>query len=103
MAFGGADGPRSAVPVSRTDRISNSCSKRKSSMTSVDFPAGERPTFTKHLECSLTGDSYPADKVHTLSRAGKPLLVRYDLEALRRAVTRESLPPRASSLCPYLA
>ena len=70
-------------------------------MTSVDVSAGERPTFTKHLECSLTGDSYPADKVHTLSRAGKPLLVRYDLEALGRAVTRESLASRAYDLWRY--
>ncbi len=34
-----------------------------------------------HLECSLTGERYEAGKVHNLSRAGKPLLVRYDLEA----------------------
>ena len=34
-----------------------------------------------HLECSLTGERYEAGQVHNLSRAGKPLLVRYDLEA----------------------
>ena len=34
-----------------------------------------------HLECSLTGERYEAGRVHNLSRAGKPLLVRYDLEA----------------------
>ena len=34
-----------------------------------------------HLECSLTGERYEAGKIHNLSKAGKPLLVRYDLES----------------------
>ena len=34
----------------------------------------ERPTFVTHLECSATGEHYPADALHNLSRAGKPLL-----------------------------
>src|SRR4029079_4033847 len=42
-----------------------------------------------HLECSLTGERYEAGVAHNLSRAGKPLLVRYDLEAARRTLTRE--------------
>jgi len=70
-------------------------------MTRVEADVAERPTFTKHLECSLTGDTYPADKVHTLSRAGKPLLVRYDLDGLRRAVTRDDLSTRAYDLWRY--
>jgi threonine synthase len=70
-------------------------------MTRVDGDRGEQPTFTRHLECSLTGDTYPADKVHGLSRAGKPLLVRYDLDGLGRAVTRESLAGRAWDLWRY--
>ena len=32
----------------------------------------ERPTFVTHLECAYTGEHYPADTVHNLSRAGKP-------------------------------
>src|SRR4051795_2062175 len=47
-----------------------------------------------HLECSLTGERYPAGEVHNLSRAGKPLLVRYDLEAAARTLTRESAAAR---------
>jgi threonine synthase len=47
-----------------------------------------------HLECSLTGERYEAGKPHGLSRAGKPLLVRYDLEAARRTLTRDSLAGR---------
>src|SRR3954452_8825834 len=47
-----------------------------------------------HLECSLTGEHYEAGQVHNLSRAGKPLLVRYDLEAAKRTLTRGSLASR---------
>jgi len=47
----------------------------------------ERASFVTHLECSMTGERYEADRLHGLSRAGKPLLVRYDLEGIRRSVT----------------
>ena len=47
-----------------------------------------------HLECSLTGERYEAGQVHNLSRAGKPLLVRYDLDAVRSTLTRESVAAR---------
>ena len=47
-----------------------------------------------HLECSLTGERYEAGQVHNLSRAGKPLLVRYDIEAAKRTLTRESVAAR---------
>jgi threonine synthase len=36
-----------------------------------------------HLECALTGERHEAGRLHNLSRAGKPLLVRYDLGAVR--------------------
>jgi threonine synthase len=51
-----------------------------------------------HLECSLTGERYEAARVHNLSRAGKPLLVRYDLEAAARTLTRESLAGREAGM-----
>ena len=54
----------------------------------------EPPTFVTHLECSAEGDRYQADRVHGLSEAGKPLLVRYDLAALGRAVDKEALARR---------
>ena len=47
-----------------------------------------------HLECSLTGESYPAGEPHNLSKVGKPLLVRYDFERARQTLTRESLAQR---------
>jgi len=51
-----------------------------------------------HLECSLTGERYEAGQRHNLSRAGKPLLVRYDTEAAKRTLTRDSLAGRASDM-----
>jgi len=47
-----------------------------------------------HLECSLTGERYEAGHIHNLSRAGKPLLVRYDLDAARQSLTREGIAAR---------
>ena len=57
----------------------------------------EFSTFVTHLECSYTGEIYPADELHGLSRAGKPLLVRYDLDALSTAITKQDLVARAPS------
>jgi threonine synthase len=61
----------------------------------------ERPTFVTHLECSATGERYAADEVHNLSRAGKPLLVRYDLEGVRKALTRQALADRPPDFWRY--
>src|ERR1700712_949571 len=58
----------------------------------------ERPTFVTHLECAATGERYAADEVHNLSRAGKPLLVRYDLDGARRALTKDAGPRRPADL-----
>ena len=51
-------------------------------------------TNVTHLECSLTGEHYPAGQVHNLSKAGKPLVVRYDLERAKQTLTRDSLATR---------
>jgi len=61
----------------------------------------ERPTFVTHLECAQTGERHAADEVHNLSRAGKPLLVRYDLAGVHQALTRASLLPRPPDLWRY--
>ncbi len=45
-------------------------------------------SYVTHLECSLTHEVYPAGQVHGLSSAGRPLLVRYDLDALAKDVSR---------------
>jgi threonine synthase len=63
--------------------------------------AGEVPTFVTHLECGLTGERYPADTLHNLSRDGKPLIVRYDLAALRQAASKDALLHRAPDMWRY--
>jgi len=57
--------------------------------------------FVSHLECALTGARQPADRVSGLSAAGKPLLVRYDLAALARAVTKADLAARPPDMWRY--
>jgi threonine synthase len=59
---------------------------------------GDRPTFVTHLECSLTGERYAADTLHGLSAAGRPLLVRYDLDGVGRALSRDALEARPTDL-----
>jgi threonine synthase len=61
----------------------------------------ERPTFVTHLECSATGERYPADELHNLSRAGKPLLVRYDLAEVKKSLSREALAQRPHDFWRY--
>lgn len=47
--------------------------------------------FVTHLECAYTGEIIEKSVPHTLSSAGKPILVRYDLAAMREEVTREDI------------
>jgi threonine synthase len=58
----------------------------------------DRPTFVTHLECSMTGERYEADRLHNLSAAGKPLLVRYDLDGVKGALTKAKLADRPMDL-----
>ena len=55
-------------------------------------------TLVTHLECSLTGEHYVAGEINNLSRAGKPLLVRYDLAAAARTLTREDIASRSPGM-----
>jgi threonine synthase len=61
----------------------------------------ERPTFVTHLECAETGEHHAADAVHNLSRAGKPLLVRYDLPGVKKALSKDKLADRPPDLWRY--
>jgi threonine synthase len=54
--------------------------------------------FMTHLECSLTGERYDADRLQNLSRAGKPLLARYDLDEVAKRLTREELARRPAGM-----
>ena len=44
-----------------------------------------------HLECAACQKRYEAGKIHNLCECGGPLLVRYDLEAIRRSWSREAV------------
>ena len=50
--------------------------------------------YMTHLDCSLTGERYESDRLHNLSRAGKPLLACYDLEAVKLVLSAEILAAR---------
>ena len=74
---------------------------RKSRALSMENQNIDRPTFVTHLECGKTGTRYQADQVHGLSEAGKPLIVRYDLEGIAAAVNKEELQSRPAELWRY--
>ena len=57
--------------------------------------------YVTHLECSYTGKEYEANKIQGLSDAGKPILVRYDLEKIARAVSKETLAERQGGFWRY--
>jgi threonine synthase len=54
-----------------------------------------------HLECSLTGKTYEAGVPHGLSEAGRPLLVRYDLEKVAAEISKEKLAGRTEGFWRY--
>ncbi|WP_425408652.1 threonine synthase [Hyphococcus sp.] len=58
-------------------------------------------TFVTHLECTGTGKHYKAGRPHNLSEAGKPLFVRYDLEGVKNALSKDELAARTNGLWRY--
>jgi threonine synthase len=55
-----------------------------------------------HLECAACGERHEARRLHNLCNVcGKPLLVRYDLEAAARTLTKESLRGRRADQWRY--
>ena len=56
-----------------------------------------------HLECAACGRRHEARRLHNLCvECGKPLLVRYDLSAASRTLTKESLKGRRADLWRYV-
>ncbi len=51
----------------------------------------EYENFLTHLDCGLTGERHERQIVHGLSKAGKPLLARYDLTVIKNTVDRDQL------------
>jgi threonine synthase len=70
-------------------------------MTDITWTGGDLPTFVTHLECGLTGERYEADVIQGLSKAGRPLLVRYDLDGVAKALTKDALAARPQTLWRY--
>src|SRR4051812_26693768 len=64
----------------------------------TDRNVTEVESFATHLECAATGERVPADELHGLSPAGRPLLVRYDLEAARASLTAAALAARPADM-----
>lgn len=61
-----------------------------------------KASFVTNLECSITGqDDYKAGEIHGLSEAGRPLLVRYDLDAIKNSVTKEEIEARKGGFYKY--
>ncbi|MBX7201195.1 MAG: threonine synthase [Rhodospirillaceae bacterium] len=58
----------------------------------------KRYTYATHLECSVTGERHDINVPQNLSKAGKPLLARYDLAALKKEVKREDMLARPADM-----
>ena len=54
-----------------------------------------------HLECSLCGSRFEAGKIHNLCHCGGVLLVRYDLDAVRRSWKRDAVAASVPTLWRY--
>ncbi len=57
-------------------------------------------SFVTHLEAAIDGTVVPHDRLQSL-HAGRPLWVRYDLDAVGRVMTKEAVARRAPSMWRY--
>lgn len=57
--------------------------------------------FLTHLECSKTSKKYNASEVHNLSKAGVPLLARYDLDRVAKQLHKSDLRKRTANMWRY--
>jgi threonine synthase len=57
-------------------------------------------SFVTHLEAAIDGTRLPHDRLQT-THAGRPLWVRYDLDAVGRAVARADLSARPATMWRY--
>ncbi len=58
--------------------------------------------YVSHLECPKCGANYESEKPVQVCQCGSPLLVRYDLEKVRKNFHKESLASRKADLWRYL-
>ena len=47
--------------------------------------------FVSHLECSFSGEKYNKNKIYNLSKIGKPLLVKYNLDIIKKKLIEMKL------------
>src|SRR5262245_17466877 len=57
-------------------------------------------SFVSHLEAAIDGTRLDPDTQHTLHK-DRPIWVRYDLDAVRRSISRESFANRPRSMWRY--
>ena len=57
--------------------------------------------FVEYLECPKCGKTYSAEKVVQLCSCGSPLLVHYNLHALKKSISKNDLKDRTPSLWRY--
>jgi threonine synthase len=57
--------------------------------------------FVSHLSCPKCSATYDSERLMQLCRCGAPLLVDYDLEAVRSAFRKEMLRDRPPTLWRY--
>src|SRR5438034_3294029 len=57
--------------------------------------------FLTHLTCPSCGRVAPADRLVNCCPCGSPLLAGYDLDAVRRAVTRAAIAGRPADIWRY--
>src|SRR6188474_1104374 len=56
--------------------------------------------FVTHLEGAIDGERLPADKIATVHK-DRPILVRYDLPAIGKRLTKQALQSREQTLWRY--
>jgi threonine synthase len=73
-----------------------------STPASYDRGVSHISSFVTHLECANCSTRYEANSIQGLcTQCQRPLWVRYDLEAVKRAVSRDELRSRPSTMWRY--
>src|SRR5258708_7068714 len=83
------------APDPLSDRIASILSSRKERIILLQF------SYLAHLECPRCHTLYLADEAVHLCTCGSPVLVRYDLDAVQHALTKDLLQSREPSLWRY--
>jgi threonine synthase len=76
-------------------------SQKRGFHSSRNMPSTSTGSSLSHLECTFTGETYPADKLINVSVAGKVLYPRYDLSVAKQRLTKAALKDRPPNLWRY--